>query len=170
MLRMRKFHYKTMMGKHVMVTWNVAMARRQLSTAVQGRAIAWLQDGATQWNIPQRLNVSQSIIGRLWIRFLDMGNVASRPRSGRPRSTTQREDWYLTNWTLHQRSHCQRAPWPLTDNHRHLNIRPDSKKRTPGKHLWPRRPEVLPPLLQSHGATRWDWCTLHVHWQCTSGH
>ena len=102
MLRMCKFHYRTMIGKHVMVTWYAVMAFRQLSTADQERAIAWLQDGAMQWNVAQRLNVSQSIIGRFWIRFLDMGNVNNQPRSGRPQSTTQREDQYITNWTFHQ--------------------------------------------------------------------
>ena len=58
MLRMHKFHYKTTMGKHVMVNWNAAMAQRQLSTADRGLAIAWLQDVATQQNVAQRLNVS----------------------------------------------------------------------------------------------------------------
>ena len=72
------------MGKHVMVTCNAAMARRQLSTADQGRVIAWLQDGLTQRNVAQRLNVSQSVICRLWMRFLETGNVTNRPRSGRP--------------------------------------------------------------------------------------
>ena len=53
--------------------------------------------------VQQRVNVSQSIIGRLWIRFLDVGNITNWPHSGRPQSTTQREDRYLTNWTLRQR-------------------------------------------------------------------
>ena len=68
------------------------MARQQLSTTDRGRAIAWLQGGATQRNVAQRLSVSQSVTCRLWIRFLDTGNVTNRTRSGRPRSTTQRED------------------------------------------------------------------------------
>ena len=101
MLRMCKFHYKTTMGKHVMVTWNAAMAW-QLCTVDRGRAIAWLQDGATLQNVAQTLNVSQSIFGRLWIRLLNTGNLTNRPRSERPRSTTQWEDRYLTKWTLRQ--------------------------------------------------------------------
>ena len=76
------------MGKHVMVIGNAAMARRQLSTD-RGRAIAWLQDGATQQNVAQSLHVSQRFNGRVCIRFLDTGNVTNRPRSGRPRSTNR---------------------------------------------------------------------------------
>ena len=86
------------------------MGRRQLSNADRGRGIAWLQDGATQRNVAQRLNVSQSVIGRLWIRFLDTGNVTNRPRSGRPQSTTEREDRYLTKWTLRQHRVTARQP------------------------------------------------------------
>ena len=66
MSSMHKFHYKSTMGKHVMVTTNAAMARRQMSTtADRGRVIALLQDGETQINAVQRINVSQSVIGRL---------------------------------------------------------------------------------------------------------
>ena len=79
------------------------MVRQQSSTADRGQAIAWLQDGATQQNVAHRLHISQSVIGRLWIRFMDTANITNRPNSGRPRSTTQREDRYLTNWKLHQR-------------------------------------------------------------------
>ena len=43
-----QLHYKTTVGKHVMVTLNVAMARQNLSTVDRGRAIAKLQYGVTQ--------------------------------------------------------------------------------------------------------------------------
>ena len=166
MLKKHEFHYKTMMGKHVMVTWNAAMAQRQLSTAKRGRAIAWLQDGAMQRNAAQRLNVSQRVIGRLWIRFLDMGNVTNRPRSRKSRSTTQREDRYLTKWTLRQ---CRVTARQVSD---HLQTSISTlisdqtvRNRLRANNLWPRLPVVRPPLLQRHWATIRDWCTRHVRWK-----
>ena len=45
------------------------MARRLLSLTDRGRAFAWLQDGKTQRNVAQRLDVRQGVIGRLWQRF-----------------------------------------------------------------------------------------------------
>ena len=144
------------------------MARRQLSTADRGRAIAWLQDGATQRNVAQRLNVSQSTIGRLWIRFLDTGNVTNRPHSGRSRSTTEREDQYLTNWTLRQ---CRVTARQVRDHLRTTTgtLIPDQtvRNRLRANNFRPRRPVVRPPLLQRHRATRRDWCTRHVRWQRT---
>ena len=75
------------------------MALRQLRTADRGRAIAWLQDGATQRNVAQRLHVSQSVIGRLWLRltidhFLEDPDQPPREKTG----------------TLSTYSHCQTAP------------------------------------------------------------
>ena len=142
------------------------MARRQLGTADRGRAIAWLQDSATQRNVAQKLNDSQSVNGRLWIRLLDTGNVTNGPRSGRPRSTTQREDRYLTNWTLLQRRVTARQVrdhlWTTTGT---LIFDQTVRNRLRAGNLWPRPPVVRPPLLQRHRATRRAWCTRHVRWQ-----
>ena len=92
------FQYTTIMGNIGMVTWNSAMVRRQLSIADRGRALAWLQDGATQRNVAQSLNVSQSVIGRLWQRFQGTGRLNNRRRSGRPRLTTQWETGTSQTW------------------------------------------------------------------------
>ena len=73
------------------------MVRRQLNIEDRGRAIAWLQGGNTQRNVAVRLGVSQSVVGRLWQRYQATNSVRNRPRSGRPRSTTNREDRYITN-------------------------------------------------------------------------
>ena len=116
------------------------MAQRQLSTADRGRVIAWLQDGAMQRNVAERLNVSQSVIDRLWIRLLDTGNVTNQ-RSGRPRSTTQREDRYFTKWTLHQyrvttrqlRDHLRTTTGTLISDQTVRN-------RFRADNLWPRHP------------------------------
>ena len=83
------------------------MVRRQLNIEDRGRAIAWLQGGNTQRNVAVRLGVSQSVVGRLWQRFQATNSVRNRPRSGRPRSPTNREDRYITNMALRQRiNHC----------------------------------------------------------------
>ena len=137
-----------------------------MSTADRGRAIAWLQDGATQRYVAQRLNVSKKTICSLWIRFLDTGNVTNRPRSGRPRSTTQQEDRYLTKWTLRQRKVTARQ----VRDHLRTTTGTLIRDQTVRNRLWannlrPCRSVVRPPLLQRHRATRRDWCTSHVRWQ-----
>ena len=97
--------------------------------------------------------------------FLDTGNVTNRPRSGRPRSTTQRED-RLTNWTLRQRrvtarqvrDHLRTTTGTLISDQAVRN-------RLRANNSRPRLPVVRPPLLQRHTSTRRDWCTRHVRWQ-----
>ena len=54
---------------------------------------------------------------------------------------------------------------PLTENHRHLNIRPDSRKSTPHEQPTATSTSSLSSPLQRHRATRRDWCTRHVRWQ-----
>ena len=56
------FHYKSTLDNIGITTWNSAMAWRQMSISDRGRALARLHDGATQQNVAQRLNASQSVI------------------------------------------------------------------------------------------------------------
>lgn len=142
------------------------MARQQLSITDRGRALAWLQDGETQRSVAHRLNVSQSVIGRLWQRFRATGSVQNRPRSGRPRSTTAREDRYLTNMALRQRRVTARH---LRDQLRAATGTQVSdqtvRRRLRVNNLRARRPAVRPPLLPRHRTARRDWCTRHARWQ-----
>ena len=94
-------------------TPNSTIVRRQLNIEDRGRANAWLQGGNTQRNVAVRLGVRQSVVGRLWQRFQATNSVRNHPRSGRPRSNTNREDRYITNMALRQRTTTARR---LRDN------------------------------------------------------
>ena len=93
-------------------------------------------------------------------------SVRNRPRSGSPRSTTNREDRYITNMALRQRTTTARR---LRDNLRtatgtrvsHQTIR----NRLRANNLRCRRQAVRPPLLPRHRTARRHWCTLHLRWQ-----
>ena len=62
-----------------------------------------LQAGQVQRAVAGHINVSQSVISRLWNRFQHTGNVAERPRSGHPRKMTVCQDRYLSNMAKQQR-------------------------------------------------------------------
>ena len=121
----------------------------------RGRAIAWLQGGNTQRNVAVRLGVSQSVVGRLWQRFQATNSVRNRPRSGRPRSTTNREDRYITNMALRQRTTTARR---LRDNLRTATGTRVSdqtiRNRLRANNLRCRRQSVRPPLLPRHRTAR----------------
>ena len=108
----------------------------------------------------------RSVIDRLLIRFLDTVNITNQPHSGRPRSTTQRENQYLTNWSLRQRRVTARQVCDhfLTTTGT-LIFDQTVRNRFQANNLRPHRPAVRPPLLKRHQATRRHWCACHVCWQ-----
>jgi hypothetical protein len=60
------------------------MMRCHLTGNEAAQAVSMLQAGQVQRAVAGHFNVSQSVISRLWNRFQHTGNVAERPRSGRP--------------------------------------------------------------------------------------
>ena len=76
--------------------------RRHLTGVEAAQAVGMVQTGVAQ-RTAAHFNVVQSVISRLWNRFLQTSVVAKRPRSGRPRSTTARQDSYLANMSKSQR-------------------------------------------------------------------
>ena len=51
-----------------------------------------VQDGMTHQAIADNFNVSRITISRLMIRLRQTGRANDRPRNGRPRMTSQRQD------------------------------------------------------------------------------
>ena len=62
-----------------------------------------LECGRTQEQVARRLNVSRSTIRRLVRRVRVTGTFADRPRSGRPRVTSVRQDNFIRQHHLHDR-------------------------------------------------------------------
>ncbi|KAK7113855.1 hypothetical protein V1264_000017 [Littorina saxatilis] len=78
--------------------------RRKVTTFNKARAIAWLQDSVSKREVGRRLGVSHSVVVRLHQKFQATNSVLERPRSGRPKKTTQREDsGFIRRQALQQR-------------------------------------------------------------------
>ena len=60
-----------------------------------------LQAGATQRYAAAQFGVTQSVVQRIWQRFLDTGCVEERPKSGRPRKTSAVDDQYIATMSRH---------------------------------------------------------------------
>ena len=73
------------------------MGRRSGMTFEQReRAISMLTAGMSARDVARHFQRHESTINRLLNRFQQTGNVAKRPRSGRPRKSTPQEDFFLT--------------------------------------------------------------------------
>ncbi|GFW22822.1 uncharacterized protein TNCV_2380371 [Trichonephila clavipes] len=69
--------------------------RSQLTDSEAWRVVGRLEGGQTQAEVAQAIGVSQSVISRIWNRFLETGSAGRRPGQGRRRATTPNEDRYL---------------------------------------------------------------------------
>ncbi|GFW83578.1 transposable element Tcb2 transposase [Trichonephila clavipes] len=69
--------------------------RSHLTDSEVWRVVGRLEGGQTQAEVAQAIGVSQSVISRIWNRFLETGSAGRRPGQGRRRVTTPNEDLYL---------------------------------------------------------------------------
>ncbi|GFY32417.1 HTH_Tnp_Tc3_2 domain-containing protein [Trichonephila clavipes] len=71
----------------------IVMAQRMhLDDFLRGRIIRRLECGRTQLEVSEELEITQSVISRLWKRFQDDGNVNRCYNTGRPRGTRYHQE------------------------------------------------------------------------------
>ncbi|GFV02088.1 transposable element Tcb2 transposase [Trichonephila clavipes] len=61
--------------------------RRRLPNSLRWRAVGWMEMGLSQADAARRLNVSRSVVQRLWDQYQSEDSVSRRPVPGRPRAT-----------------------------------------------------------------------------------
>ncbi|GFU50630.1 uncharacterized protein TNCV_235921 [Trichonephila clavipes] len=69
--------------------------RRRLPNSLRWRAVGWMEMGLSQADASRHLNVSRSVVQRLWDQYQSEDSVSRRPVPGRPRATTPAEDRFL---------------------------------------------------------------------------
>ena len=69
--------------------------RNRLSPEKVNRGVGMLESGVSQRRVAGILNVSQSVVSRMWNRHLTHGNPSHRHGGGRDRTTTQLQDRFL---------------------------------------------------------------------------
>ena len=74
----------------------------------RARAIGQIEAGVPQRDVAQMFGVSKSTISKLKSKFQDTGYVEDRPRSGRPKSTTNDEDMFIRLNSLRDRRRSAR--------------------------------------------------------------
>ena len=119
------------------------MPRGHMPKAEAARAVGRLLAGQTQ----NEHGVSQSVIQRLWQKYLDTGAVARRRQSGRRRSTSAREDRAIV--VMAKRHRFDSAVTLNREFQNASGVRISVQTYRTGLHeanLRARRPAVPPPL------------------------
>lgn len=139
--------------------------RTKLSTLDRGRALGWLQNDISGREVSRRLGVSHSVIQRLQARFQATGSAEERPRSGRPRCTTRRDDRYLQLLTLRNRTITRRALIGNLRTAANVTVsRRTVSRRLHAVNLHSRRAAVRLPLTPRHRRARMTFCRHHQRW------
>lgn len=144
------------------------MPRRKLTIAERWQAIGMLNSGLSRRQIAGNFGVHHSIICRLVTRFQQTGSVDERPRSGRPKKTTAREDRYLAR---EARMNCFLTADKLRRRWLPAGGRVCTRtviNRLHSNRLRARRPIKRPELTLRHRRNRMQWARIHRHWNLRS--
>ncbi|GFV46670.1 transposable element Tcb2 transposase [Trichonephila clavipes] len=129
--------------------------RSHLTDSEAWRVVGRLERGQTQAKVVQAIGVSQSVISRIWNRFLETGSAGRRPGQGRRRATTSNEDRYLVSTA---RRHRNKNATLLQQHLRSATGTTIStqtvRNRLYGVGLYARRPMVCVRLTSKHRRDR----------------
>ena len=128
----------------------------------RGRAIDLLMQGFSQSQVARQLGVAQSTVSRLRQRLRATGRLADRPRSGRPRETTRRQDRAIRLAHLRDRFRTAVETAANTPGRHNNRIHPKTvRNRLKEVGLYARRPYVGPQLTHRRRQIRMNWLRRH---------
>ena len=139
------------------------LVRRKLTIPERWRAVGMHNGGFSHRRVADHFRVNHSIIVRLMQRFRQTGNVTDRPRAGRPRKTTPREDRLISR-------RARQRPFSTAGALRgnlafggHISTR-TVIRRLHHQGMRARRPIKRPQLILRHRHARFDWSHDHLGW------
>jgi transposase len=139
------------------------MVRRKLTIPERWQAVGMNNGGFSHRRVADQFRVNHSIIVRLMQCFRQTGNVTDRPRAGRLRKTTPREDRLISK-------RARQRPFSRADALRgnlafggHISIR-TAIRRLHHQGMRARRPIKRPRLTLRHRHARCDWSHDHLGW------
>ncbi|GFX96182.1 HTH_Tnp_Tc3_2 domain-containing protein [Trichonephila clavipes] len=139
--------------------------RKHLDDFLRGRIIGRLKCGRTQLEVSEELEITQSVISRLWQQFQDNGNVSRCYSTGRPRVTTPNEDRYLAvTAKRNRRSTASDLSRPLSSATGTTVSKADRVQTLRAHWLYARRPVRCVPLTATHCRLRLTWSRDHALW------
>ena len=134
----------------------------RLTQDQRNAAVQMLLRGTSQAVIARNFQVSKSTITRLYQRLRQTGTTNYRPRSGRPRVTTRRQDRYMCLSHLRNGFRIAVETAQVTLGMHSNRISADTvRNRLREFGLRPRRPYVGMPLIPRRRQVRMAWLTQH---------
>ena len=67
----------------------------RLNESDRWRAVGMIEAGVRHTDVARQFDVHRNTVDALWRRYQQFGTTRDRPRSGRPRVTSNRQDTYI---------------------------------------------------------------------------
>ena len=139
--------------------------RRHLSQDEINRGIGMLHSRLSQRHVANVLGMSQSVVSRMWNRFIMTRNVRHLHAGGRERSTNEVQDRFLV--VQARRHRYDNAATLRRDFQNATCVRISTqtiRNRLHDAGLRSRRPAIRVPLTRYHVQMRLVWAQDHVTW------
>ena len=142
--------------------------RRHLSQDEMNRGIGMLHSGLSQRHVANVFGVSQSVVSRMWNRFITTVNVRylhAGGGGGEERSTSEVQDRFLV--VQARRHRFDNATTLRRDFQNATGVRISTqtiRNRLHDAGLGSRRPAIRVPLTRYHVQMRLAWARDHVTW------
>ena len=138
----------------------------RLNNDERNQAIRILNAGMSATVLSRHFGCTRKTIERLRRRFRVTGNLADRPRSGRPRVTTATDDRYIVL------PHLRNRRLTAASTGRHYGIHPQAVRNRIRQNVQPihaYRPYFGQILTRPHRTARRNWCHRHLHFRVVIG-
>ena len=135
-----------------------------LRNHVRSMIIGMVTSGMKHKDIAQRLGIHRNTVLNTVRRFVTTGSTSERPRSGRPRVTTARDDQFIR--TSHLRDRFRTATFTarnLPNAARQISAQ-TVRNRLKSFNIKTFKPAKRVTLTDQHKRARLAWCTARANW------
>ncbi|CAG9138695.1 unnamed protein product [Plutella xylostella] len=124
-----------------------------------------LQQGLSQRAVAAQLHLSQSAVSRVYRRFQETGAFNRRPRTGRHRCTSERDDRFIVSTSLRNRHLTGVDVQQELRRVRQVAVSEWTvRRRLKEANLTPKRPASGPKLTAGHRQARLQFAREHLDW------
>ncbi|CAG9133644.1 unnamed protein product [Plutella xylostella] len=129
------------------------------------QVVALLQQGLSQRAVAAQLHLSQSAVSRVYRRFQETGAFNRRPRTGRHRCTSERDDRFIVSTSLRNRHLTGVDVQQELRRVRQVTVSEWTvRRRLKEANLTPKRPASGPKLTAGHRQARLQFAREHLDW------
>lgn len=131
----------------------------RLSFAERNQIVGMHLSGESCQNISNRFNIERSNVHKILKKYNTHGTVEDRPKSGRPRKTTNDEDQRIVQ------DHEDQPFFPVKETATVYRLSVSTvRRRLKNAGLKCRRPYIGSPFKEHHRGLRYDWCVARDRW------